>query len=351
MSSRPAPLTLIIPTHERQQYLSRVLNFYSDTMPFEITGLVVDSSAKTYAGKIPPGFAYHHAPGVPLMEKIRRIIPLVSSPYIVFCADDDFILPRAALSCVAFLDENPDFASAQGHYVMAKLNAGSVDLDAGYTANFQVRVDSDDPAERLLQLFSPYVQNFYAVHRRSTWEAFFTLSTERIPHYCVLELLHAMLAAIHGKHAVLPLFYSVRDRSLEEDRKNPLRRVGIRDITTISTYAEEYGAFLSGLAGQLQRAAGLDDASARRAVQNAVDLYIKSYTSPPRTKTLRRRIEKILGKIVDLFGRGAARKRAEEALRHNDLRRLLENFDASSKTELADITRRIGAPQRENPLT
>lgn len=351
MSTSPVPLTLIIPTHERQQYLFRVLNYYAERMPGNITGLVVDSSADRYSGIVPPGFAYHHAPGVPLMEKIRRIIPLVLSPYVVFCADDDFILPRAALSCVAFLNANRDFASAQGHYIMAKLNAGSVDLDAGYAAISQVHIQSNDPAERLLQLFSPYVQNFYAVHRRSTWEAFFTLPTQRVPHYCVLELLHAMLAAIHGKHAVLPLFYSVRDRSLEEDRKNPLRRVNIRSISTMPTYSDEYEAFLSGLAGQLQQTAGLDDASARHAVQNAVDLYIKNYTSPPKAKTLRRRVEKIAGKVVDLFGRGARRKRVEEESRRNELRRLLEGFDVLSKTELTDITRRIGAPQRETPRT
>ena len=33
------------------------------------------------------------------------------------CADDDFLVPSAITKCVAFLENNKDYSSAQGHYV------------------------------------------------------------------------------------------------------------------------------------------------------------------------------------------------------------------------------------------
>lgn len=344
-------VTIVIPTHERPQYISRALD-YCSRMAFPV--LVADSSRAAHAGAIPQNAVYLHMPGVPFLEKVRSIMPLVETPCMAFCADDDFLVPRAAQSCAAFLMANPDYASAQGHYVMALPSAQGVELEAGYPDNFRVRVDSDNPAERLLQLFSPYVQNFYAVHRTSTWQAFYALQTEKIPHYCVLELLAAMLAAILGKHTVLPVFYSVRDRFLDDDRKNPLRRENIDTVAADPAHAEEYATFLASLAGRLSAQARLSSQEARAAVQAAVDLFIAGTLRAQPRRTFCQKLPKYAGRALDVLTGGrrkAAAKREEIRQRAQDFTRFFSGFDAAAGAELEDIIQSIKASggHREQP--
>lgn len=344
-------ITIVIPTHERPQYLSRALDYYS-RISFPV--LVADSSRAAYSGAIPQNAVYRHMPGMPILEKVRGFMPLVDTPCMAFCADDDFTVPRAAEACAAFLMANPDYASAQGHYVMALPNAQGVELEAGYPDNFRVRLDSDDPAKRLLQLFSPYVQNFYAVHRTETWQAFYALQTEKIPHYCVLELLGAMLAAILGKHKVLPLFYSVRDRFLDDDRKNPLRRENIDIVSSDPAYAEEYETFLASLAGHLTAKAGLSPQNARGAVQAALDLFVQGTLRARPRRTFCQKLPKYAGRLLDALSGGrrkAAAQREEARQRAQDFTRFFSGFDTGAAAELERIVESIKASggHREQP--
>ena len=336
-------VTIVIPTHERPQYLSRALDYYART---DFPVLVADSSRVAHSAAIPPNTFYRHMPGVPFLEKVGGFMPLVETPCMAFCADDDFTVPRAAKACAEFLMANPDYASAQGHYVMALPSATGVELEAGYPANFQVRVDSDDPAARLLQLFSPYVQNFYAVHRTATWRAFYALNTGKIPHYCVLELLAAMLAAILGKHKVLPLFYSVRDRFLDEDSKNPLRRENIDTVSVDPAHSEEYETFLASLAGHLSATAGLSPLDARRDVQAAVDLFVRGTLRAQPRRTFCQKLPKYAGRLLDTLSGGqrkAARQLDEARLRRENFQRFFSGFDAAAEAELTSIVQRIAA--------
>ena len=347
-------VTIVIPTHQRPKYLARVLSYYAQT---DFPVLVADSSPEACAGARslagPGNVDYHHMPGVAFLEKVRSIMPLVATPCMAFCADDDFTVPRAAKACAEFLAANPDYASCQGHYVMALPTAAGVELTAGYPANFQVRVDADDPAQRLRQLFSPYVQNFYAVHRTSTWRAFYALPTEKIPHYCVLELLGAMLAAILGKHRVLPLFYSVRDRFLDDDRKNPLRRENIDIVQADPAHALEYETFLASLAGHLSARTGCTGQTARREVASALDLFIQGTLRAHPRKPFHKKLPKYAARLLDVLSGGrrkaaaqseAARQRAE------DFQRFFSGFDAAAGAELASIVQRITAFAAPTPL-
>jgi len=337
-------VTIVIPTHERPQYLARTLKYYAQT---DFPVLVVDSSrvASPDAAVLQNG-AYRHMPGVPLLEKMRSIMPLVATPFMVFCADDDFTVPRAAQACADFLMANPDHSSAQGHYVMAMPGARGVELTAGYPGNFQVRVDSGDPSVRLRQLFSPYVQNFYAVHRTSTWQAFYALPTEKFSHYCILELLGAMLAAILGKHKVLPLLYSVRDRFLDDDRKNPLRRKNIDVISRDPAHAAEYEDFLASLAGHLCARTGLSPQEARRDIQAAVDLFIEGTLGTSTRKPFHKKIPKYAARFLDALSGGrrkAAMQREQAQLRQQEFERFFSSFDVAAEAELGSIVRSIAS--------
>ncbi|MHC1700131.1 MAG: TIGR00180 family glycosyltransferase [Humidesulfovibrio sp.] len=337
-------ISIVIPTHRRPLYLARALEHAART---RFPTFVVDSSDAPFA--LGPGqedVTYRHLPGVPLLEKVRAVLPLVTTPFMIFCADDDFTVPRAALACAGFLAANPDYASAQGHYVTAMPQASGVELGLAYPDNARVRVDSDDPSERLRQLFSPYVQNFYAVHRTSTWREFYALPTDKVPHFCLLELLAAMLAAILGKHKVLPVFYSVRDRFLDEDRKNPLRRENLDVVSRDPAHAAEYETFLASLAGHLGARAGLPEAQARRNVQAAVELFIQNVLGASPRKPFHKKLPKYAGKVLNVLSGGrrkAAETRRQAAERAQEFQRFFSGFDAAAEAELDHIVQRIAS--------
>lgn len=335
-------LSIVIPTHQRPRYLARVLKYYSQT---DLPVFVADSSTNASCVAVGmPRIAYHHLPSIPFLEKVRSIMPLITTPCMAFCADDDFIVPRAAKQCAEFLTASPDYSSAQGHYVMAMPTASGVELSTGYPGNFQVRVDSDDVRKRLLQVFSPYVQNFYAVHRTDTWRAFYALETEKIPHYCVLELLGAMLAAVMGKHKVLPLFYSVRDRFLDEDRKNPLRRENIDIVSSRPEYAVEYEVFMSSLAGELTQRHGLSEEEARAAIQASVGLFVSGTLRATPRRSFIQKLPKYVDRVLGAFSNmqcKAARRCEADSQRDQDFGRFFGGFDIESRAELERIVKSI----------
>ena len=108
-------VTVIIPAHNRPERLRRLLGYYSGC---GLRILVPDSSDQCYNGDVSsPDVTYIHRPGLHFLLKIKEILPLISTDYVLYCADDDFIVPSAIARMVEFLDDNPDYSIAQGHYL------------------------------------------------------------------------------------------------------------------------------------------------------------------------------------------------------------------------------------------
>ena len=106
-------VTLIIPTYNRHNYLTRILDYYSNV---NLRILVADSSQNEYPFKNTYQIDYFHYPNYMPSKKLADIIQKVKTPYVFMCADDDFIIPRAIEKCIKFLDKNSDYSSAQGIY-------------------------------------------------------------------------------------------------------------------------------------------------------------------------------------------------------------------------------------------
>ncbi|KKL68331.1 hypothetical protein LCGC14_2126020, partial [marine sediment metagenome] len=98
-------ISLIIPTHNRHQYLTRVLDYYNG---INLKILVADSSQKEYPFKNKYDIDYFHYPNYIPHKKLADIIQEVKTPYVFMCADDDFIIPKAIEKCIKFLDNNSD---------------------------------------------------------------------------------------------------------------------------------------------------------------------------------------------------------------------------------------------------
>lgn len=109
-------VTVIIPAHNRPERLKRLLDYYAGT---GIRIIVPDSSDNRYTGSIDSSTTvYIHRPRLHFLHKIKEILPIISTPYVLYCADDDFAVPEAIEEIAGFLDANPDYSVAQGHYLI-----------------------------------------------------------------------------------------------------------------------------------------------------------------------------------------------------------------------------------------
>ena len=113
-------LTVVLITHNRPAFVRRAVKFYS-ALPCRI--LVLDSSAMVTDGIDGdyPGVDYRHLPQFGywgMRAKLDYGVQQVTTPYMVFAADDDFIVHDALDASVSFLEANPDYGMCHGYCLM-----------------------------------------------------------------------------------------------------------------------------------------------------------------------------------------------------------------------------------------
>lgn len=140
-------VTVIIPAHNRPERLRRLLDYYSRT---DIKVLVPDSSDHPFAdAEKYPDITYLHRPKLHFLLKLKEVLPMISTPYVLYCADDDFAVPSGIAQMTAFLDEHPDYSTAQGHYLTFTPHKGKISFYPRYIRYFDKQITGDTPRERL----------------------------------------------------------------------------------------------------------------------------------------------------------------------------------------------------------
>jgi len=204
-------VTLIIPTHERHDYLDRSLYYYKQIKLVDFPIIIVDSSFKAFEKIDYADVTYLHLPHRTLSEKLSIATSCIASPYSLLCADDDFIIPETLFKCVDFLEEHRDFSSAQGKYVSFHNIRGSIFFKPYYLYNSRMNVNSDTISERLLEQFTPYMHQSYSVFRTEELKDGFQRFAHTIYDFTLLELSTAIDAVINGKHKIFNDLYSARE--------------------------------------------------------------------------------------------------------------------------------------------
>ena len=136
-------VTVIIPAHNRPKRLRRLLDYYSRT---DIKILVPDSSDHPFAdAEKYPDITYLHRPKLHFLLKLKEVLPMISTPYVLYCADDDFAVPSGIAQMTAFLDEHPDYSTAQGHYLTFTPRKGKISFYPRYIRYFDKQVTGETP--------------------------------------------------------------------------------------------------------------------------------------------------------------------------------------------------------------
>jgi glycosyltransferase domain-containing protein len=103
-------LTVIIPTHNRKQYLERAIKYYQS---LNIYIIIVDSSDKKL--KIESkNSKYLYYKDMSFSFKIFQALKLVTTSYSIICADDDYISKDFMQKAIEFLENNNEYNIVQG---------------------------------------------------------------------------------------------------------------------------------------------------------------------------------------------------------------------------------------------
>lgn len=204
-------LTVVLVSHNRPTFLRRAVQYYS-ALPCKV--LVLDSSSlrnDAVAGLF-ESVEYQHLPqfgywGV--QSKLDYGIRQVTTPYMVYAADDDFIVHQALEQSVSFLEANADYGMCHGYCLMYLARPVGVSY---YRRDKKVCEDyaSEHAQDRILDFMDQYIPPFYAVHRTSLLRDWY----DAMPEGTIFqwqEIGHAWYMLARAKARILPIPYVVRE--------------------------------------------------------------------------------------------------------------------------------------------
>jgi len=257
-------LTIIILTHNRDQYLERILDYYSD---IEYTVLIADSSQKSYSKHISSNINYHHFSNMDFSNKLNEIMQLVETKYMLFCADDDFWVKESMAPCINFLDKNLDYSSIQGNYIGF----------SGYTENDFIpaylhaqSIESDTIEKRLSLCMENYMPLFYALHRTPIVKKIFSDNyTTNISHAILNEVSVSLYSLTFGKHKKMDILTYVRD---DMSDPTPVQRDNLKEIASKDEFSDELNQFKLNLANLISSENNRLDV--KRIVDSSLSIYI-----------------------------------------------------------------------------
>lgn len=178
-------LTLITPTHNRSNFMRRLLR-YLDGISFPCRIAIIDSSdpserlanqelAKQYGSRLLIDYSHHQ---LGFLKKCCVGVNMVQTSHIAFCADDDFFFLNGAIPMVQFLEENRGYTSVQGQVVLVSNSHKAKSSLYDCELMKMVDISQETAAERLKFFADRAFSTFYGVHRTKTLQdAFDTTDT------------------------------------------------------------------------------------------------------------------------------------------------------------------------------
>jgi len=270
-------LTLLIPTHNRHDYLSRALAYYKDS---GIHTVVADSTNQPFKEKnLYPKIEYLHYPNQSYSNKLPAAFAHIKTPYIVMCADDDFIVIETLIKCLQFLEKNSDFSVAMGtniYFSQKKNNKIDIELAPVYKGKLDYIIDDENPFERLQKMFDNYRTVYYGLHRTEILMASYE-NTEAIKNLLLYEYISGLYPLIAGKVMGFKDLYQMREYI-------GIPQAGLPNIDKIfsdDAVRSEYEKLLDQQSNLISAKSGYEAILVRNKLNDALMKYAKHYELPP----------------------------------------------------------------------
>ena len=278
-------VAVVIPAHNRPEKLRRVLHYYSQT---NMQILVSDSSEVPfpYLNEFPK-LTYFHFPKEQFLRKINNILPYINTKYVVYCADDDFIVPQAIEQCVVFLEFHLDYDSAQGHYLSYEMKKDKLDFFPSYIRNFDKDINQSLPTERLAEFRNLYASLLYSVIRTTTFLEMYKKCMEgerlKFTNLFLAEIYFNFFSLIEGKNRTLPIFYGAREKDYSSATYST---VPLNVIRSSPEYKEEFQSFFNIIVNELVSKQKVDIETAKNLLSALLQDPKKDHIHPFKRKLL-----------------------------------------------------------------
>ena len=227
----PKEVTILIPTHRREAFLIRALEFYRKVKDRIV---VADSSAEPCSSDLVRGVDYRHFPDADYTDKMQETLASIETEFLLLAPDDDFVNLEAVRQAGEFMKAHPDYGCVQGWHVAFHNLGHQVNHNAIHAFAVDYAVEEDDPLERIRSQLCPYMNNFYSLHRTEIWQKFFfdlcplLAPGKYLEHYITYEITQALHAVFWGKHKILPVFWIAKEYipdSGAQRKETPMREL------------------------------------------------------------------------------------------------------------------------------
>ncbi len=274
-------LTIVIPTCNRSGYLQRLLKYYADLRcPFLL--VIGDASDpperranEETVRRLPARLRIDYridsggpgaSPGVGTIAWMNRTLKALDTPYCVFVADDDFVVPKALEEAVAFLEAHPDYSIVHGEAAVFRALNNGPRARIVYGDYPQKSLSEELASERLFRHLSADTGMEFSVKRTSQavlcWQSIQELRLDNR----FGELLVSSLGVIQGKTMKLNRLYMLREA---HSQMTSVRSKDLFDWVADPSWFGQYEGFRDRIAAALVEQEGLSLEEARGKVQGA----------------------------------------------------------------------------------
>jgi glycosyltransferase domain-containing protein len=250
-------LTIIIPTFNRNYYLSRLLCYLKKNSVKNI--IIADSSEpekhlineKTtrslFGDKVAYNWTQEKEYGSKSIEKTISALDKVETPYVTLCSDKDFPIIPGVRDCITFLDNHPDYHVVNGAFFEFQVHYPEKIMNWCRQSTKRQTISLEKPIERmenLLQHYHPY-SLIYSIHRTETLHKTMLIVNNYTDDVRFGELLMGITPLSYGKYAHLDLNYWCREN-------NPLHSGSLifprfEDYWRDGTFFTKYNNFKKGM--------------------------------------------------------------------------------------------------------
>ncbi|NUT81561.1 TIGR00180 family glycosyltransferase [Pseudomonas brassicacearum] len=248
--------TVVVISHNRSAFLRRTLHYYSS---YPCSVLVLDSSVERdeQIARDFPSVDYRHLPQFTykgLQDKLVYGVNQVTTPYMVFAADDDFLLHDALTESVEFLEANPDYGLCHGYGIMYLSCATEVNY---FRRDRKVHEDynSELAEDRVIRFMDQFLPPFYAVTRTDLLQQWYGLLPPGTS-FEWQEIGHTFYLLACAKARILPIPFAVRELNYggSEHNTNVLTVLSYKDAKSVAE-REQFAEFLASLPTPLREQA------------------------------------------------------------------------------------------------
>lgn len=273
--------TIIIPTKNRSDFLTRLLDYFADTNYMHWIS-IGDSSNAQHVQRIKEtikklehklNITYHEYPGLSITKCAKELLQTVSTPYASLFCDDDFLVPNSLEKCIEFLELYPEYIACHGMGAIAYLKQSGPHAQFESICEYRLPSREEETAsKRLINHLSNNSNVLFSVYRSNILKRLF--KHEELPDKSISEdILPSCLAVIQGKFKKLNCFHIVHqshDRQIAYVEKRPIR---FYDWITSANWFPSYQFFYNTLSEELTKQDNISIDEAHAVVRQAFWSY------------------------------------------------------------------------------